>query len=88
MKSGGSRFLPGEPPRTILHPVLFNKLIYALAKPVDRLVSWQKGGKMLQVGHPAPDFTVSNHLGVSTTLKEFRGKSVVLWFFPKADTPG
>ncbi len=43
---------------------------------------------MLQVGQPAPDFTVPDHLGKPTQLSQFRGKSVVLWFYPKADTPG
>ena len=40
------------------------------------------------VGEMAPDFTVPDQTGKIRTLKEFRGKTVVLWFFPKADTPG
>ena len=36
----------------------------------------------------APDFTVKDHQGRTVSLKELRGKTVVLWFFPKADTPG
>jgi peroxiredoxin len=31
---------------------------------------------------------VSDHLGHAVRLRELRGKRVVLWFFPKADTPG
>ena len=43
---------------------------------------------MLQPGTPAPDFTVSDHEGNPFTLSEQRGHEVVLWFYPKADTPG
>lgn len=43
---------------------------------------------MLQVGSPAPDFEVQDHLGETVRLRELRGKRVVLWFYPKADTPG
>lgn len=46
------------------------------------------GGSMLKVGDPAPDFEVSDHHGKRLKLRDFRGKKVVLWFFPKADTPG
>jgi hypothetical protein len=40
------------------------------------------------VGQPAPDFRAKDQTGKERTLAEFRGKRVVLWFFPKADTPG
>lgn len=43
---------------------------------------------MLPVGSQAPDFLVNDHNGNRITLKQFRGKKVVLWFYPKADTPG
>jgi peroxiredoxin Q/BCP len=43
---------------------------------------------MLKVGDPAPDFEVSDHHGNPVKLRDFRGKKVLLWFFPKADTPG
>ena len=45
-------------------------------------------GTLLMVGSPAPDFRVRDHVGQERTLQEFRGHRVVLWFFPKADTPG
>ena len=44
--------------------------------------------KMLNVGDAAPDFTVRNHRGETVSLADQRGKSIVLWFYPKADTPG
>ena len=43
---------------------------------------------MLESGSPAPDFSVPDQGGTLRTLGEFRGKTLVLWFYPKADTPG
>ncbi|MSR45741.1 MAG: redoxin domain-containing protein [Planctomycetes bacterium] len=43
---------------------------------------------MLKTGDKAPDFTATDHLGRSVTLAGLKGKTVVLWFYPKADTPG
>ncbi len=37
---------------------------------------------------PAPDFSLQDENGTVRTLKEFRGKPVVLYFYPKDDTPG
>ena len=41
----------------------------------------------LRVGQPAPDFTLTSHLGKEVTLSDFRGKTVVLAFYPMAWTP-
>lgn len=43
---------------------------------------------MLRTGTKAPDFSVEDHTGEKTRLSDYRGKNVVLWFYPKADTPG
>lgn len=43
---------------------------------------------MLDVGTPAPDFTVAAHDGSTIRLSDLRGKKVVLWFYPKANTGG
>ena len=43
---------------------------------------------MLKPGDPAPDFTVKDHAGRTVRLSDYRGKEVILWFYPKADTPG
>ncbi|ACR79946.1 thioredoxin-dependent thiol peroxidase [Kosmotoga olearia] len=40
------------------------------------------------VGKPVPDFTLENENGESVTLSSFRGKCVVLYFYPKDNTPG
>lgn len=42
----------------------------------------------MQAGDKAPDFSVKDHTGKTWTLNDLKGKSAVLWFFPKADTPG
>ncbi|MCU1347470.1 MAG: Thiol peroxidase, Bcp-type [Acidobacteria bacterium] len=41
-----------------------------------------------KVGDVAPDFQVPSTRGKDTTLKQFRGKDVILYFYPKDDTPG
>lgn len=43
---------------------------------------------MLEPGDPAPDFTATAHDGRTIRLADYRGKKVLLWFFPRADTPG
>ena len=45
-------------------------------------------GCMLQPGSKAPDFAVSDDDGRARTLRDFAGRTLVLWFYPKADTPG
>ncbi len=43
---------------------------------------------MLEAGQEAPDFTLPDQDGEELTLSELRGQTVVLYFYPKADTPG
>ena len=43
---------------------------------------------MLDVGEKAPNFSLPDGNGTEISLDNFRGKKVVLWFFPKANTPG
>ena len=43
---------------------------------------------MVTEGQEAPDFTLPDQDGNEVTLSELRGQPVVLYFFPKADTPG
>lgn len=42
----------------------------------------------LQSGTPAPEFSLQDHTGAMRTLSEFKGSYVVLYFYPKDDTPG
>jgi|TARA_B100001245_G_scaffold198076_1_gene157281 peroxiredoxin Q/BCP len=43
---------------------------------------------MLDIGTKAPDFTLPDQNGDDVSLSDFSGKKIVLWFFPKASTPG
>ena len=43
---------------------------------------------MLSIGTKAPDFTLQNKSGENVTLSSFLGKKVVLYFYPKDNTPG
>ena len=42
----------------------------------------------LRVGQPAPDFTLSDQTGTSHHLAAYRGQWVLVYFYPKDDTPG
>lgn len=42
----------------------------------------------LTIGKTAPDFTLTDENGKKIKLRDFRGKRVVLYFYPKDDTPG
>jgi len=43
---------------------------------------------MLEIGIKAPDFTLLNQEGKEVSLADYRGKKVILYFYPKDDTPG
>ena len=43
---------------------------------------------MIETGTQAPDFTLPDQDGTDVKLSDFRGQTVVLYFYPKADTPG
>jgi peroxiredoxin len=43
---------------------------------------------MLEIGTKAPDFTLSDQNGNMHSLSEYRGKKVILYFYPKDNTPG
>jgi peroxiredoxin Q/BCP len=43
---------------------------------------------VLQPGTEAPDFTVPDQDGNEVTLSDLRGRWVLLWWYPMADTPG
>ena len=43
---------------------------------------------MIEEGKPAPDFELQSDSGETVRLSDFRGRPVVLYFYPKDDTPG
>ena len=42
----------------------------------------------LKAGDPAPDFALEDQDGKTVNLADFRGRKVLVYFFPRADTPG
>ena len=43
---------------------------------------------MLKTGETAPEFSAIDHVGKPISLNDFKGRKLVLWFFPKANTSG
>jgi peroxiredoxin Q/BCP len=43
---------------------------------------------LLNIGDKAPNFSLPDANGKSVSLSDFKDQKVVLWFFPKASTPG
>ena len=43
---------------------------------------------MLKEGEVAPAFSVPDHTGRTVALSDYSGRNLLLWFYPKADTPG
>lgn len=62
-------------------------LLKMVAHGVRELVKGRER-KMLEPGSEAPDFEVTAHDGSKVRLSDYRGRKVILWFYPKADTPG
>jgi peroxiredoxin len=42
----------------------------------------------MEINDKAPDFRTTDENGKEVALKDFRGKTVILFFYPKANTPG
>lgn len=55
---------------------------------VDVVFKIDGGAKMLEVGTKAPDFSLPDQNGEMHTLSEYAGKKVILYFYPKDNTPG
>lgn len=43
---------------------------------------------MIEIGKKAPEFTLTSDDDQEISLKDFRGKKIILYFYPKDDTPG
>jgi thioredoxin-dependent peroxiredoxin len=59
-----------------------------LSVSCNREVDMPSVREELTAGMPAPDFSAATSEGTELTLRSFRGKLVVLYFYPKDDTPG
>jgi len=68
------------------------KILFVLAVLLVVASLWvaraARAGELPVVGQPAPDFNLPDQNGQSHTLQEFQGKWLVLYFYPKDDTPG
>jgi peroxiredoxin Q/BCP len=54
-----------------------------------RYNEWRIGDKgMLDINDKAPDIKLEDENGKEVSLKDYKGKTVVLYFYPRADTPG
>ena len=42
----------------------------------------------LTIGDPAPDFSLTNQVGTSVSLADFRGQWLIIFFYPRDNTPG
>jgi thioredoxin-dependent peroxiredoxin len=69
----------------MLRIVLLLAVVIALVVLVPRLLS--RGATPTEVSN-APDFTLPSQEGSSVSLKDYRGKWIVLYFYPKDQTPG
>ena len=43
---------------------------------------------MLEAGQPAPDFDLQDQHGKRQRLQDYRGRKLLIYFYPRADTPG
>ena len=62
-------------------------LVSTLKQMLQQAISGQKGSVLVE-GSQAPEFEINDESGKKHTLNQYRGKKVILWFFPRAMTPG
>ncbi|MBI5889905.1 MAG: peroxiredoxin [Nitrosomonadales bacterium] len=65
--------------------LILSGLFAALALALSQMA---RAGELPKVGEAAPDFNLPDQNGVQHTLKDYAGKWLVLYFYPKDDTPG
>jgi peroxiredoxin Q/BCP len=70
--------------RTLLLAVTLTLTLAGAARAQDAAAV----SSSVKVGDRAPDFSVQDHTGQTVKLADLKGKRVVLYFYPKADTPG
>jgi peroxiredoxin Q/BCP len=71
----------------MLRIALLLLVVVIVAVGMSRLFS-SPGAAALEAGSAAPDFKLASQEGISVSLKDYRGSWVVLYFYPKDQTPG
>jgi peroxiredoxin Q/BCP len=64
----------------------FDRLLFLA--PLGRNGSGQRGGTVLEAGTAVPDVGAKDQDGNVVRLRDFKGRKLVVYFYPKADTPG
>ncbi len=68
--------------------VTTSKTTKEVATKTTKEVKFMAHSTTLKVGHKAPDFSAKDQNGKTISLKDFKGKNIVLYFYPKDNTPG
>lgn len=71
----------------MLRIALLLMVVVIVAVGMSRLFSGKRAGA-LEAGSAGPDFTLASQEGTFVSLKDYRGSWVVLYFYPKDQTPG
>src|SRR5688572_1325506 len=82
-----------ELPALIVALPLFSSQVPCQTPPVGFALSWhdlpeEVADVALKAGDPAPDFALPDQHGTTVKLSDLRGQRVVVYFYPRADTPG
>lgn len=64
------------------------KILTKAHAPVAALAVILPGDIGMKVNDKAPDFTLQDENGKEVAMKDLRGKTVILFFYPRASTPG
>jgi peroxiredoxin Q/BCP len=65
-----------------------NRIAFPLAAVFAALLLGAPAARAAEVGEPAPGFELQDQYGEAHSLSDFAGKWLVVFFYPKADTPG
>jgi cytochrome oxidase Cu insertion factor (SCO1/SenC/PrrC family) len=69
-------------------PVVAGLITLTLVAPVGAAAQGGGDGKMISVGQPFVDFELEAHNGTLISSTELQGRPYLLFFYPKASTPG